>query len=291
MNEIMKEKIKVTIGQIGSFDIEESEKYDCSNGLSYKQPLTMWEKIRKTVEVAKQDKADFLVLPEITVPKQYLKTHIPAICNEHNLMIIGGVEFYHKYTTNNKKFIQNEAFIAVPGAEKSSGIRERAMVWRTPKVYPAQSEEDTIKKTGYHFSPGNKLYLFKSKEFGNWAVLICVDYLNLPIHQILQKRIQTLFVVAFNPDINYYYSISDSLHRILYCNIIVCNVADYGGSHVYTPYRKVFLREVMKLHGNKVETAVTVTLPLRIIKEIQMSPRNKEFEEFIKKPSDYEYIK
>lgn len=287
----MKENIRVTVGQIGGFDIEEADKYDKDNGLSYKQPKKMWEKIRKAVEITKQDKADFLVLPEISVPREYLKSHIPTICNEHNLMIIGGVEFYHKYTSNGKKFIQNEAFIAVPGAETSPGIRERAMVWRIPKIYPALTEEENIIDAGYHFSPGNKLYLFKSKEYGNWAVLICVDYLNLPIQQILQKKVQTLFIVAFNSDLNYYYSISDSLHRILFCNIIVCNVADYGGSHVYTPYRESYLREVMKLHGNKVETAVTITLPLRILKEIQEAPREKEFKGFVKKPSDYEYIR
>ncbi|WP_262173789.1 hypothetical protein [Saccharococcus sp. Marseille-Q5394] len=286
----MKENIKITVGQIGSFDLG-TEIYDSKNGLSYKNPKEMWRKIRKALEVAKQDGADFLVLPEVSVPRKYLDTHIPEICNEHNLMIIGGVEFYHKYTRNGKKFIQNEAFIAVPGAEKNSGAKERAMVWRIPKLYPASVEENFIKEEGYHFSPSNKLYLFKSEEYGNWAVLICVDYLNLPIHQILQKKVQTLFIVAFNQDLNYYYSISDSLHRILYCNIIVCNVADYGGSHVYTPLRESYLREVMKLHGNKIETAVTVKLPLKIIKEIQNSPREKNFEGYAKKPSDYEYIR
>ena len=287
----MKEHIKVTVVQIGSFDIAEKNKFDRSNGLSYKKPEIMWEKIRKTIEVAKRDQADFLVLPEITVPQEYLKSHIQTICNQHDLIIIGGVEFYHKKTINNMKFIQNEAFIAVPGIETSPGQKERAMVWRIPKIYPAAIEENSVKEAGYHFAPGNKLYLFKSEEYGNWAVLICVDFLNLPIHQILQKKIQTLFIVAFNPDLNYYYSVSDSLHRILYCNIIVCNAADYGGSHVYTPYRKQYLREVMKIQGNKIETAITVELPLRKLKEIQSAPRGEEFEGFMKKPSDYEYIR
>ncbi|PIC81630.1 hypothetical protein CSV75_07635 [Sporosarcina sp. P18a] len=286
----MKEDIKVTIGQIGNDNFSDLEKLDPNNGLSYKQPKVMWEKIRKAIEVARQEKSDFLILPEITVPNSYISSHIPTICNAHNLTIIGGVEFYHKSTINGKRFIQNEAFIAVPGPKAELGMREKAMVWRVPKIYPATTEEAIIKKEGYHFLPGNKLYLFKSKEFGNWAVLICVDYLNLPIHQILQKKIQTLFIVAFNPDLNYYYSISDSLHRILYCNIVVCNISNFGGSHVYTPYREAYKREVMKLHGNKVETAVTIQLPLKILKEIQEAPQSKHFDGFIKKPSDYEYI-
>lgn len=281
----------MTIGQIGNHDIENNKIFDPTNGLSFRDPQIMWKKIRNAIQVAKQDEADFLVLPEITVPQDYLKKHIPIICNESNLIIIGGVEFYHKRTHNNNKYIQNEAFIAVPGSEKRPNERERAMIWRTPKIYPAVIEEQSIQKAGYHFSPGNKLYVFKSEEFGSWAVLICVDYLNLPIQQMLQKKIQTLFIVAFNRDLNYYYAISESIHRILYCNVVVCNAANYGGSHVYTPYRDANKREVLKLSGNELEIAVTVNLPLKKIKEIQQAPRLKEFEGFVKKPSDYEYIK
>lgn len=286
----LNEEIKVTIGQIGIHDIDPKNRFDESNGLSYKSPKIMWEKIRDAIQVAKQDQADFLVLPEISVPQEYLKTHIPTICNENDLIIIGGIEFFHKYTYNHNKYIQNEAFIAVPGMKKDINTRERAMIWKIPKIYPAFTEEQNIKKAGYYFSPGNKIYLFKSKEFGNWAVLICVDYLNLPIQQMLQKKIQTLFIVAFNKDLNYYYSISESIHRILYCNVVVCNIANYGGSHVFTPYREPYRREVLKLHGNEIEVAATVTLPLKKVKEIQDAPRTEEFEGFTKKPSDYEYI-
>lgn len=289
--EKLKETIKVTVGQIGNHDIEEKDRFDALKGLSYKSPEVMSNKISKAVEIAKEDKADFLILPEIMVPREYVRSHIPTLCNENNLIIIGGIEFYHKSTHNNSKYIQNEAFIAVPGAVNNKNIRERAMIWRIPKIYPAFSEEKTIKDTGYHFSPGNKLYIFKSKEYGNWAVLICVDYLNLPIQQMLQKKIQTLFIVAFNKDLNYYYAMSESVHRTLFCNVVVCNAANYGGSHAFTPYRDRFKREVLKLHGNKIEAAVTVTLPLRKIKEIQVASRTVEFNDFAKKSSDYEFIR
>lgn len=287
--EDLKETIKMTLGQIGNHDLTGSV-YDETNGLSYTQPETMRNKIFKAIEVAKQDESDFLVLPEVMVPSEFVRSHIPSICNENNLIIIGGIEFYHKTTHNNKKYIQNEAFIAVPGASNNTATRERAMVWRIPKLYPAFSEEVTIQQAGYHFSPGNKLYIFNSEKFGSWAVLICVDYLNLPIHQMLQKKIQTLFVVSFNKDLNYYYAMSESIHRILYCNVVVCNTANFGGSHVFTPYRESYKREVLKLYGNEVETAVTVNLPLKKIKEIQHASRFEEFEGFVKKPSDYDYI-
>lgn len=286
----LKETIKVTIAQIGNHDLEE-DKYDPSRGLSYRSSEAMKLKVFNAIEVAKRDEADFLVIPEIMVPRDYVYSHIPILCNANNLMIIGGIEFYHKLTYNDKKYIQNEAFIAIPGSLNNLNIRERAIVWKIPKLYPAFTEEETIEQAGYYFSPGNKLYVFNSKSYGSWAVLICVDYLNLPIHRIIQKRIQTLFVLAFNKDLNYYYAMSEALHRTLYCNIVVSNVANFGGSHAYSPFREPHKREVLKLHGNKVETAVTIELPLRIIKENQTAKGAETAEGFAKKPSDYEYIK
>ena len=288
--ENLKETLKVTLGQIGNHDLS-GDIHNKSNGLSYNNPEFMRRKILKAIEVAKQDESDFLVLPEIMVPLEFVKSHIPSICNENNLIIIGGIEFHHKSTHNNKQYIQNEAFIAVPESSNGTITKEKAMVWRIPKLYPAFTEEETIQKAGYHFSPGNKLYIFNSEKYGSWAVLICVDFLNLPIHQILQKKVQTLFVVSFNKDLNYYYAMSESIHRILYCNVVVCNAANFGGSHAFIPYRKSYKREALKLYGNEIETTITVQLPLKKIKEIQQASRFEEFEGFAKKPSDYDYIR
>src|SRR5699024_2332834 len=209
--------------------------------------------------------------------------------NENNIIIIGGVEFYHKYNYADSRYVQNEAFISIPGSKNDLGLREHATVWRVPKLYPATNEENMIRDEDYHFVPGNKLYVFNSQKYGAWAVLICVDYLNLPLQKLLQKKIQTLFIVASNRDLNYYEAMTESLHRLLYCNVIVCNNANYGGSHIYTPYRESYKTEALKLLGNNVETSVTVELPIRMIKEIQHSHRLKRFDGFAQKPPDYVY--
>src|SRR5699024_12588050 len=98
-------------------------------------------------------------------------------------------------------------------------------------------------------------------EIFNLLFRIFLEYLNLLIKIMIKKKIHTLFIVAYNKDLNFYYSISESIHSILYCNVVVCNSANYGGSHAFTPYRESYKREVLKLHGNEMEIEATVTLP------------------------------
>lgn len=284
----MKETIRVTVGQIGQSGLQQPI-YDKEMGLRYTNPKAMWRRALNVFQVAIQDQADFVVFPEITIPESYLWSHIPTISNEHGFIVIGGLEFHTKEQLSGVKYIDNEAFIVVPGDLLEEGTAS-ATTWRIPKLYPAESESDWLQENGYQFHADHRLYIFKSEEYGNWAVLICVDYLNLPLHEILQGRIQTLFIVANNKDLNYYYSMSDSLHRVLFCNIVVCNMSNYGGSHVFTPYRKAHEREVLKIHGNRTDAAVTIELPLQFLKSVQLGRGTRDLaERFKTKPSDYHY--
>lgn len=284
----MKETIKITIGQIGQSGLQKPV-YVRNLGLRYHDAKGMWRKALKVFQVAIQDQTDFVIFPEITIPETYLRTHIPTISREHQFIVIGGLEFHCGERLNGIDYIDNEAFVVVPNEEREGDITS-ATTWRIPKLYPAALENKWLNDKGYEFHPDYRLYIFKSDTYGNWAVLICVDYLNLPLHEILQGRIQTLFVVANNQDLNYYYSMSDALHRVLFCNIVICNMADYGGSHVFTPYRKAHEREVLKIHGNHTDAAITIELPLNALKKVQTGEATQEIQEKFKtKPSDYYY--
>ncbi|MEC2076120.1 hypothetical protein [Metabacillus fastidiosus] len=134
---------------------------------------------------------------------------------------------------------------------------------------------------------GNRIYLFKSSELGNWAILICYDYLHLPFQVLLQSKIQTLFVIAYNTDINYYLSLSDSLHQILFCNIVVCNIGNIGGSHPYSSFREQNKRNVYQVIGNQIDAAVTIELPIKSIYDDQNNLRPPDAKPtFIQKSPD-----
>lgn len=288
----MKDIIKVTVAQYtdGSKTKEEySNLFDRENGMKYLNGEKQLENFYKGVSIAKQDEADFLVFPELFIPNEYVYKHIMNVCESSKIVIIGGLEWVYKNSINGSKMIENQAFVAIPSTLNKNGqtFNERATIIKLPKLFPAPAEKEFLGKAGYKFQHGNRIYLFKSKKLGNWAVLICVDYLNLPIQRLLQTKIQTLFIVAYNKDIDYFHSLSDSLHRILYCNVIVCNMGNYGGSHVFVPFRKRHKRNVYKNIGNQVNAAVTIGLPLKLIANAQKAQSDQVSKELVSRPPDF----
>jgi hypothetical protein len=292
----MRDTIRVTIGQVGHPG-EFKSWYDPTTRYRLKYPAKQLDFFYKAVETAIQDKSDFLVFPELFLPREHLYTYVRAVCRENRFVIIGGLE-YGPYSASDKDIdtpITNDAFIAIPSVigfdGKEGDDREKgATIIVVPKIMPADEEERMLQNAGLRFRHGNKIYLFQSQFFGNWAVLICADLLNLPVQVLLQSKVQTLFVVAYNTDVEGYASIADSLQRLLLCNVIICNTGYYGSSLAFSPFRERYKRDVMRLKGNHIDAAVTIQLPVKSLclaqQGISVKDQNGK-QEFIKQPPDF----
>lgn len=292
----MLEEIKVTIGQ-ASHDGEYHEWVDASNRCRFTEPYRQLNAVYKTVETAKQDQSQFVIFPELFQPRQFLRRHIASICEENNFIMIGGLEYGPEYIPGRDREVplQNEAYIAIPssltwGSAPDSHKRRKCTLLTIPKILPAEEEAAFLNQNRYKFKGGSKLYLFQSKIVGNWAVLICSDFLNLPIHVLLQSSIQTLFVISYNKDVNAYSSIADTIQRISMCNVIICNIGNYGSSLAYSPYRKDFKRNILKVTGNHIDVAITITFPLEKLARAQNGEHLTDRDGsqlFIKRPPDF----
>lgn len=291
----LKENIKVTIGQAvhtGSFDkwLNQKQRFRIAN------PAKQLDSFFKTVDTAKKDGSDFVLFPELFLPRDYLNKHVKTVCNENHFIIIGGLEYgpNNANKSDNNTPLANEAFIAIPPSlmkkENGNGIRQHSTIFKIPKILPAEEEENILKQNNYSFQRGNRLYVFESSVIGNWAVLICSDFMSLPIHVLLQSHIHTLFVLAYNKDVNGYASIADTVHRLLMCNVVICNMGNYGSSLAFSPYRKDHKRQKLRITGNEVDVAVTIELPLKNIDRAQRGEVLRDINSdqlFIKCPPDF----
>lgn len=289
----MRETIRVTIAQNtdGSKTTEQFAKlFNHDMGMKYLEPGKMLECFQRSLKVAKNTNADFLIFPELFLPNRYLFRHVIKESEESRIIIMGGLEWKQNLEKNGKRVINNNGFIAIPSTfdKESPNPKEKATVIPIPKIYASPHEAPFLERYGYEFEGGNRIYLFKSSVLGNWAILICYDYLHLPFQTLLQSKIQTLFVIAYNTDINYYLSLSDSLHRMLFCNVVVCNTGNIGGSHAYSPFRDQNKRNVYQVMGNQIDAAVTIELPLKSIYDEQKGLRHSDAKpDFIKKAPDF----
>lgn len=295
MNQL-NDNIRVTIGQ-ALYDVAE---VNCQSRFRYKYPEQQLQTLYRFINTAVNDKADFLILPEFFLPRQYLFKYIKPICERTGIIMIGGMEYGPGYLDNSSlEPLNNEAFIAIPNElqnyhkNKHSEYKHRqSSLICIPKIEPAPDEDRELQKNGYSFSRGNKIYIFDSSSLGVWAVLICFDFLNLSLQTLLQGKIQNLFVLTYNKDIEGFAGMSDTAQRLLMCNVVVCNTGLYGGSLAYSPHRHRISRYKYKIQGNDVGVAVTIELPLKKLAEFQRTGKQPEqkADKFIELPPFYEYV-
>lgn len=125
--------------------------------------------------------------------------------------------------------------------------------------------------------PGKRLHLFckpnGSESPVRWAVLNCHDYTHVDLIKIIQKyEIELLIVVSFNSATRLYkeYALADT-HR-LFCYVVIANSAEFGGSAVFAPFKKVktnnhdnkYANIEGQIFGCDGATELQVSIPLNI---------------------------
>jgi predicted amidohydrolase len=140
---------------------------------------------------------------------------------------------------------------------------------------------------------GNHLLRFSHKQFGQFGVLICYDFSHFDIVYTMNRH-QTetppemLFVVANNPASSLYESccVSDS-HRF-YQYIIMCNVAQYGGSGVFGPLKTNGPRQTVLSAGLNAEGISIATIDLSGLQKARETFGPSANSDFMKKSGIYQ---
>lgn len=99
------------------------------------------------------------------------------------------------------------------------------------------SEEDHKYYTLGKLHPGKEIHVFNT-PFGNMGIISCHDYTNVDvIKKVAEYDIEILVVSSFNPATRLFmqYALAD-IHRFS-CFVIISNIANYGGSGVFAPFR------------------------------------------------------
>lgn len=222
---------------------------------------------------------DLLVLPEVFVPRTYLRT-LQGFSDRLGAIVIAGVDY--------------------PGTEDADNVNECLIL--TPKQpmisYEkiCRSQYDAIgpNNTRMPMRRGSKLVRILDRDGRGFGILICCDYSHFDLLWELNLRdrdepLDFLVVVAHNPFGSLYRSccIADS-HRF-FQYILMCNVASYGGSGIFGPIRTKGARQVIAELGQGVEGIAVATLRLD---ELAQSRRTQDEQlhdgDFMRRPGAFQ---
>lgn len=203
---------------------------------------------------------DLLVLPELLVPRTCLP-ELRAFSERTGSVVVAGLAFPDK-----GREYANECAVLVPGAEP---VFYRKVTW--------SRHDCSWLKDPHELHRGDRLLRWQGRSSGwSFGVLVCYDFSRFDLvrqHNTegRDQPLDLLIVVAYNPDARLYRSccIADS-HRY-YKFVVMCNVADFGGSRIFGHVRAKGGRQVLAEAGKGSETLLVAELDLAGLKRARMT--------------------
>lgn len=238
--------------------------------ISKEQDNHVWLELCKAFRAFQDDHLTprFVLIPELSLPRTRI-VEFNRLVATLNVIAIVGVDY--KLDRNNRTAM-NQGLIFVPRNFFSNKPSMRCTTISFGKAYPAPKELtklQSIKPNSWSFVGDNDVYIIDCEEYGNVGISICYDFMDIERALMYRGRIQHLFVLAHNKDINLFQSIANSLSRTVYCNVVVCNTGFFGGSFVVSPFYDPWDRTLFQHNGQMLYTTQVVPIPVRGIIDAQ----------------------
>lgn len=194
----------------------------------------------------------FLVFPELYITFEWL-SYLSYFSRKNDLAIITGV----KYVKYGDKLINSICTIIPFSLNK---YKYSSLFIREKNDY-APNEIITINNTpGFKFEPIEKpLYdLFKWNNV-SFTVFDCYELTDVYARSKFKNKIDIMFSIEYNQDINYFSNIVESTTRDLGCFVVQVNTSNFGDTRIVGPCKRNYLNicsisggEINSIHVGKV---------------------------------------
>ena len=220
------------------------------------------------------EKADMLVLPESSIPIEWLAT-VARTCAKNHMAMIAGIE----HIVYRGK-VYNYTAVILPYEEEGSNC---AVLSLHLKNHYAPQELEEIH--GYRLKEvcgsGYELYHWRDCWF---PVYCCYELASIVDRALFSSYADMLVAVEWNKDINYYSNILESLSRDLHCYCVQVNSSDYGDSRITMP-SKTEIKDIVKTKGGSNETVLVGTVDIGKLREFQFKEYNLQKTDRVYKPT------
>ncbi len=200
ISETEQEIVRIAVAQF-CFELAESFPFTVKNRDEVKT------KVFSALEIAKQDSADIVCLPELCIYEEW----ISEIKGKHTDMIVIGGSFYK----DNKNIC--------PVIIKSDTDTPYQ-----PKITPSPFEDGTM---GPRMIPGDRIYRYETR-FGKFVILICMDFDDLA-HFFRETNIDMIFCPSFNSANERFHNEAHSHVERTPSYILIANTGLHGGTSIF----------------------------------------------------------
>jgi len=210
---------------------------------------------------------DYLLLPELSIPERW----VDSIANQlidAGICLIGGVE----YRRLPHQRVANEAIVVL--SDDRMGYPAQARI-RQRKGRPAPGEQQELTthfglrwddRSDMRLARKRPVYLHQGLSF---AVLICSELQNIKYRTRHQGKVDALFVLSWNQDLETFDALIESAALDVHAYIAYANNRLFGDSRVRSPAKDSWMRDICRIRGGENDYAVVVELDVDRLREFQ----------------------
>ncbi len=200
--------------------------------------------LRKT-HLEDDGRLDWLILPELAVHPNDVKTHLIPFAQKFKSIILAGLT-YEKLLDNKQPV--NSALWILPRQPEEQGLQILTRRQGKSHIAPAEKKYDVDGfrpcqwLIGYPWSETDKRPLWLSGA-------VCYDATDLNLAADLRNESDVFAIPSFNKDVGTFDQMANALNYHMFQHVIVVNNGLYGGSNAYWPVHDNFKRQIFHLHG------------------------------------------
>ena len=200
--------------------------------------------LRKT-HMEDDGRLDWLILPELAVHPNDVKTHLIPFAQKFKSIIFAGLT-YEKLLDDKQPV--NSALWILPRQPEEQGLQiltrrqGKLHIAPTEKKYDVDGFRPCQWLIGYPWSKTDKRPLWLSGA-------VCYDATDLNLAADLRNESDVFAIPSFNKDVGTFDQMANALNYHMFQHVIVVNNGLYGGSNAYWPVHDNFKRQIFHLHG------------------------------------------
>lgn len=275
-------KKKVNVGLINTA-LKEDIYYKALKG-SPNRSSERLDKIADIINEAIKRKVEFLVMPEMYIPYEWIPG-ILDVSRTHNMAMVFGIE-----PAIFGNIVGNYIGIALPSETKDKH-QNCTFIMRLKNSY---SPEELREYRKYGLKPkrnNDSNYVLCIWNDVYFAPYYCYEIANINDRALFKSCCDIVVVSEFNKDTSYFTAIAESLSRDLLCYCVKVNSSQFGGTCIIQPSKNES-KYLINLKGGNRDYVVTHTLNINKlrnhqilayeseVKDTELKPRPPGFEDY-----------
>jgi hypothetical protein len=187
----------------------------------------------------------YVLFPELSMPWRFMPTIVNHFLKQR-ISVIAGMEYRpgrqeHQLINEAKMFLTDDRL----GFSSWS-------VFTQQKGVPAKHEKSSLQSMfGKEFAPANELSKkWIIRHFGfDFGLLICSELTNIDHRRDLRGKVDCLFALAWNRDLDSFSALIESAALDIHCFVALVNNRLYGDSRIRAPFKAGWKRDVVRVKG------------------------------------------